>query len=58
MRMTDDGGTIEARKRAALLIPDADRVVAVSNIRRSRWVVAARRMYDCLQLWRVAWFSP
>jgi imidazolonepropionase-like amidohydrolase len=51
-------GTIEAGRRADLLVLDADPLERIANIRKGRWVVAAGRMYDVAALWRTAEFTP
>jgi len=45
MGLDRDTGTIAVGKRADMLVLDADPLVDIRNIRRSRWVVVAGRMY-------------
>lgn len=58
MRVDAELGTIEVGKRADLLVLDANPLVDISNIRKSRWVIANGRMYESAALWRAAEFSP
>ena len=56
MRMADRVGTIEAGKRADLLVLDGDPLQDISNIRTGHWVVTNGRMYETARLWRLAGF--
>jgi len=56
MGMANEVGTIEAGKRADLLILDGNPLEDISNIRTGRWVVAKGRMYETAALWRLAGF--
>ena len=58
MKRDKDAGTIEAGKRADLIVVDADPMASISNIRKLRWVIAGGRMYDSAELWQVAGFQP
>jgi len=58
MKLDKEVGTIEAGKRADLIVLDADPLESISNIRRVRSVVAQGRMFDCAQLWKVVGFKP
>jgi imidazolonepropionase-like amidohydrolase len=57
MGMDKEAGTIEAGKRADLLLLDANPLADISNIRKSRWVVANGRMYETAAAWRAAGFK-
>jgi imidazolonepropionase-like amidohydrolase len=57
MGLSAEVGTIEAGKRADLLVLDADPLAGMSNIRRGRWVVANGVVYECAALWRLAGFE-
>ena len=50
-------GTIEAGKRADLVVLDADPLSNIANIRRAVWVVRDGRMYETRTLWRAAGFG-
>lgn len=58
MKLDKEVGTIEAGKRADLIILDANPLETISNIRKVRSVVARGRLYDCAQLWQSAGFRP
>ncbi len=58
MRIDKDVGTIEAGKRADLVVLTANPLDNIRNIRSARWVVANGRMYDCDVLWRAAGYGP
>ncbi len=57
MGMDGEAGTIEPGKRADLLILDANPLTDIANIRKSRFVVAAGRMYQTADAWRAAGFG-
>jgi imidazolonepropionase-like amidohydrolase len=52
-----NSGTIEAGKRADLIVLDADPLANISNIRKLRWVVANGRMLPPAKLWAEAGFQ-
>lgn len=53
-----DSGTIEAGKRADLVIVDGDPLADLRNLRRVVTVVQAGRAYDTAKLWRLVGFEP
>jgi imidazolonepropionase-like amidohydrolase len=57
MGMADRVGTIEAGRRADLLILDGNPLNDIANIRTGRWVVANGRLYETAALWRMADFG-
>ena len=57
MGMERSVGTIEAGKRADLVVLDADPLSNIANIRRAVWVVRDGRMYEPRTLWRAAGFG-
>ncbi len=56
MNRDKDVGTLEAGKRADIIIVDANPLESISNIRRLRWVIARGRMFDSDKLWQAAGF--
>ena len=58
MKMDKEVGTIEAGKRADLIILDANPLEAISNIRKVRSVITNGRLYDPAQLWQSVGFKP
>lgn len=53
-----ESGTVEAGKRADLVVVDADPLADIRNLRRVSTVVQAGRAYDTAKLWRLAEFTP
>jgi imidazolonepropionase-like amidohydrolase len=58
MRLDQESGTLEAGKRADLVILDGNPLEDISQVRRVHAVVAAGRMYLPAPLWSAAGFSP
>jgi imidazolonepropionase-like amidohydrolase len=58
MKKDKDVGTLEAGKRADLIVVDANPLESISNIRKLRWVVSRGRIFDCDKLWQAAGFLP
>jgi imidazolonepropionase-like amidohydrolase len=52
-----DTGTIEAGKRADMIVLNADPLAQISNIRKLRWVVADGRILEPARLWTAAGFK-
>jgi imidazolonepropionase-like amidohydrolase len=46
LAMADEVGTVEAGKRADLLVLEGDPLTDISNVRRGRWVVVGGRIFD------------
>jgi imidazolonepropionase-like amidohydrolase len=58
MKLDREVGTIEAGKRADLVILAANPLDNIRNIRSARQVVANGRLYDCNALWIAAGYAP
>ncbi|HEV2689464.1 MAG TPA: amidohydrolase family protein [Bryobacteraceae bacterium] len=58
MKLDRDTGTVEAGKRADLILVDANPLESISNIRKVRTVFANGRMLDPAPLWRSVGFTP
>ena len=58
MGLSADAGTIEAGKRADLVVLAADPLLDIHNLRTGRWVVADGRMYAMTALRRAVHFMP
>ena len=56
MGLAKDTGTIEAGKRADLIVLDANPLANISNIRKLRWVIANGRIMEPAKLWAEAGF--
>jgi imidazolonepropionase-like amidohydrolase len=57
MKLDGELGTIEAGKRADLVVLDGNPLAKIANIRSARQVVANGTLYDCDALWRAAGFG-
>jgi len=53
-----EAGTIEAGKRADLIIVGGNPLERIGDIRKTKFVVRDGRIYDCAVLWRAAGFRP
>jgi imidazolonepropionase-like amidohydrolase len=58
MKLDRDTGTVEAGKRADVIVLDANPLESISNIRKVRTVFANGRMFDPAPLWRSVGFTP
>jgi imidazolonepropionase-like amidohydrolase len=58
MKLDKESGTVEAGKRADLIIIEGNPLESISNIRNVRSVIAAGRVYNCAQLWESVGFKP
>lgn len=58
MKLDKESGTIEAGKRADIVILDRDPLDNIRNIRTGKTVIAAGRIYDTAQLWTSVGFKP
>ncbi|MEO7965203.1 MAG: amidohydrolase family protein, partial [Gemmatimonadaceae bacterium] len=57
MGRSRESGTIEAGKRADLVLLDANPLDDIANIRTTRYVVAHGRIFESAALWRAAGFT-
>ena len=58
MKLENEVGTIEAGKRADIIILDANPLDSISNIRKVRFVVTQGRLFECAKLWESVGFKP
>jgi imidazolonepropionase-like amidohydrolase len=58
MGLDRDSGTVEAGKRADLILVDGDPLKDIKALRRVTRVVADGRVYDAAALWRSVGFQP
>jgi imidazolonepropionase-like amidohydrolase len=58
MKLENEVGTIEAGKRADLIILDANPLDNISNIRKVSFVMTQGRLFDCAKLWETVDFKP
>ena len=56
MKLDSESGTVEAGKRADLILVNGDPVANISDLRKVARVVANGRMYDCGRLWESVGF--
>lgn len=58
MKLEHEVGTIEAGKRADIIILDRNPLENISNIRQIRFVITQGRLFDCARLWQTVGFKP
>jgi imidazolonepropionase-like amidohydrolase len=58
MKLDAELGTIEAGKRADLILVDGNPAADIHDIRKVAQVITAGRLYDCAKLWRSVGFQP
>jgi imidazolonepropionase-like amidohydrolase len=58
MNLDSELGTVEAGKRADVILLDANPLDDIHNIRTVRYVITGGKMYDCAELWRSVGFKP
>ncbi len=58
MKQDKESGTVEAGKRADLIVVEGDPLADIRNLRRVTTVVKAGRVYDPARLWKMVGFQP
>jgi len=58
MGLDKELGTVEAGKRADLIILDASPLESIHNIRKVEFVITNGVLYNCAELWRSVGFKP
>jgi imidazolonepropionase-like amidohydrolase len=58
MKLDRDSGTIEAGKRADMILVDGDPLSNIEDLRKVSRVVANGRIFDTAKLWRSVGFQP
>jgi imidazolonepropionase-like amidohydrolase len=58
MKLDNELGTVEAGKRADLILVDGNPLENIHNIRKVKTVITGGTVYDCAELWRSVGFQP
>ena len=58
MKLDRDSGTVEAGKRADLILVNGNPLSDIHDLRKTSWVVANGVLYDTRKLWRSVGFNP
>jgi len=58
MGLDKELGTVEAGKRADVIIVDGNPLESIRNIRKVEFVITNGAMYNCAELWRSVGFKP
>jgi imidazolonepropionase-like amidohydrolase len=58
MGLDKELGTVEAGKRADLIIVNGNPLEKIQNVRKVEFVVTNGTMYNCAELWRSVGFKP
>jgi imidazolonepropionase-like amidohydrolase len=58
MGLDNELGTVEAGKRADVILLDANPLESIHNIRKVEFVITNGVMYNCAELWRSVGFKP
>jgi imidazolonepropionase-like amidohydrolase len=58
MGLDKEVGTVEAGKRADVIILDGNPLESIRNIRKVEFVISNGTMYNCAELWRSVGFQP
>jgi imidazolonepropionase-like amidohydrolase len=58
MKLDKEAGTVEAGKRADLIVLNSNPLEDIHNIRTVEYVIANGVMYEAAELWRSVGFRP
>ncbi len=58
MKLDKELGTVEAGKRADVIIVDGNPLESIHNIRKVQYVISNGTMYNCAELWKSVGFKP
>ncbi len=58
MKLDGELGTMEAGKRADLILVDGNPLENIHNIRNVKTVITGGVAYDCAELWKSVGFKP
>jgi len=58
MGLDKELGTVEAGKRADIIVVDGNPLESIHNIRKVEFVITNGTMYNCAELWRSVGFKP
>jgi imidazolonepropionase-like amidohydrolase len=58
MGLDKEVGTVEAGKRADVIILEGNPLESIHNIRKVKYVITNGTMYNCAELWRSVGFQP
>ena len=58
MKLDKELGTVEAGKRADVIIVDGNPLESIHNIRKVQYVITNGMMYNCAELWKSVGFKP
>ncbi len=58
MKLDKELGTVEAGKRADVIIVDGNPLESIHNIRKVQYVITNGTMYNCAELWKSVGFKP
>jgi imidazolonepropionase-like amidohydrolase len=58
MKLDAELGTVEAGKRADMILVDGNPLESIHNIRKVKTVITGGKVYDCAELWQSVGFQP